>query len=269
VNAVIRFAMILGVAAVATVSVALIRSADREQAARAQEAENRVRADAAALARDDIRAALERAHSALAQLQAEQVRTDEDLAGARTAVARVVAVLGSRPGGDAAASDVLIRDVLSGVEPYLTRFVNQETTDLAVRGEQAALARDLGDIERRLGRVDQSLTYFLRSAELSRELLAAQPAEPAHRGNLGYSLAMAGIDARTLDRPDSGHLLLVGLAQLQQALAERPFDPRLLAAQFTVFHAICHQPHRPPPLPAMSRAPYPDHSQEAQPIMEK
>ncbi|MCU0728217.1 MAG: serine/threonine protein kinase [Planctomycetes bacterium] len=121
----------------------------------------------------------EKAVAAAALAQSEEARATENLAVALEAFDRILENLSSR--GAPGSLDLLLDREVSGVNPadvelleallaFFERFADRNRVDL--RAESAAARRQVGDIQRRLGRLTEAVTSYRQALSAYRELAA-------------------------------------------------------------------------------------------------
>ncbi|MBA4067403.1 MAG: hypothetical protein C0501_27575 [Isosphaera sp.] len=211
-------ALVVGLAGTSGFAAALLRSADRERAAREDEAWQRAQAVAATRAAEAER---DRAEANLAAARAERDRAEANLAAARKAAEHVVAALDRFPTEDPAVYP-MYRELLEGQEPVYRQYLDQKTGDPGARAEQAELARKLGAVEGMLGSWRKARDYYKRAADAYRGLAADRPDDYSHRRMLGHCLTGAGSAAEHLGDPAAARLIREALAELAAYTAVRP-----------------------------------------------
>jgi len=255
--------LFLGLAGMSAFAFALDRSVDRERAALDEESRLRQEAVAARLAseeatraaktatqaaeraNDETQAALERLKTTTSNLRIQNERAEDNLILVRRAVRHVVETLEKHSPDDEPAFAPLYRELLTGFQPFLERFVGQKSGDVELRFEQASIARTIGLLERNLGRPADARRHYLASVSILRELVREKPTRGEFRLALGHTLGLAGSVSSDLREPDAGRLLAEGLVELQKCDEATPKNPQVIDHMIRLRLALSYPPDAP------------------------
>ncbi len=235
-------ALVVGLVGMSVFAGALMRAADRERAARAEEARLRREAydatRAAEKALDDARAALTEKDQAIAATatalgekdqaigkeREQRARAEQNLAIAQKAVKHVLDTVQANEPGEHPFLYPIYHRLLAGLEPFAEQIAAQKGGDETSRTEQAVFVRSLGLLEANLGRFDVALKHMLLAVEVFREQKQNHPDNPEHVLALARTLETAGAISRDLHHPDAQKLLTEALATLESYEPRNPRD---------------------------------------------
>ena len=227
--------MLLSLVAVSTLSVALKRLADREEAAtqrereaREEEAPLRHEAEeatrAAEKARDETRSALNSVEKAKKTIEEERDRAEKNLAMARMVVNKVLATLSSQNQEQNPVLIPIYQQLLTGFEPFVARMLDQKKGDRELRFDQAFIARGRGLMAANSGQCKTAREQLLLAAERFRELVKDFPDDREARRELSSTLACIGSVSAELGSPDAMNSLKEAQNSLDEYLSHYPKD---------------------------------------------